>query len=192
MNRYLHPLVQADLPRKLVLLTGPRQVGKTTLARQLGQAVVYVVIFAGSVAVLGEVYGDLLRAAGASERLMELLALQSPVQSPAQPVSAARPAGGSALRFEGVGFRYPSRPAQRTLHGSASLLLRCTHGAGHGARRGRERALPSVPERWMPAPGGRRRTMPLQARARNRSGCEPGARAVLPRLACCRARPVVT
>lgn len=84
-------------------------------AGQLGQAVVYVIIFAGSVAVLGEVYGDLLRAAGASERLMELLALQSPVQSPAQPVSAARPAGGSALRFEGVDFRYPSRPAQAAL-----------------------------------------------------------------------------
>lgn len=86
-------------------------------AGQLGQAVVYVVIFAGSVAVLGEVYGDLLRAAGASERLMELLALQSPVQSPEQPVSAARPAGGSALRFEGVDFRYPSRPAQAALEG---------------------------------------------------------------------------
>ena len=38
MFRYLQPLVQADLPRKLVLLTGPRQVGKTTLARQLGEA----------------------------------------------------------------------------------------------------------------------------------------------------------
>jgi len=86
-------------------------------AGQLGQAVVYVVIFAGSVAVLGEVYGDLLRAAGASERLMELLALQSPVQSPALPVSAPRPAGGSALRFEGVDFRYPSRPAQAALEG---------------------------------------------------------------------------
>ena len=86
-------------------------------AGQLGQAVVYVVIFAGSVAVLGEVYGDLLRAAGASERLMELLTLQSPVQSPAQPVSAPRPAGGSALRFEGLDFRYPSRPAQAALEG---------------------------------------------------------------------------
>jgi ATP-binding cassette subfamily B protein len=86
-------------------------------AGQLGQAVVYVVIFAGSVAVLGEVYGDLLRAAGASERLMELLALQSPVQSPARPVSAPRPAGGSALRFEDVDFRYPSRPAQAALEG---------------------------------------------------------------------------
>ena len=86
-------------------------------AGQLGQAVVYVVIFAGSVAVLGEVYGDLLRAAGASERLMELLALQSPVQSPAQAVPAPQPLGGSALRFEAVDFHYPSRPAQAALSG---------------------------------------------------------------------------
>jgi len=86
-------------------------------AGHLGQTVVYVIILAGAFAVLGEVYGDLLRAAGASERLMELLALQSPVQSPAHPVSAPRPAGGSALRFEGVDFRYPSRPAQAALEG---------------------------------------------------------------------------
>ncbi|MFM6985939.1 MAG: ABC transporter transmembrane domain-containing protein [Hydrogenophaga sp.] len=86
-------------------------------AGQLGQAVVYVLMFAGSVAVMGEVYGDLLRAAGASERLTELLAQQSPVQSPAQPVSACRPAGGSALRLEGVDFCYPSRPGQWALSG---------------------------------------------------------------------------
>jgi ATP-binding cassette, subfamily B, bacterial len=82
---------------------------------QLGQAVFYVIIFAGAVAVLGEVYGDLLRAAGASERLMELLASESPVQSPAKPVAAPLPKGGSALAFEGVGFHYPSRPAQAAL-----------------------------------------------------------------------------
>ena len=38
MRRSIEPLIQADLPRKLVLLTGPRQVGKTTLARHLGEA----------------------------------------------------------------------------------------------------------------------------------------------------------
>ena len=81
----------------------------------LGQTVLYVIILASAVAVLGEVYGDLLRAAGASERLMELLAMESPVQSPANPLRAPQPAGGSALVFENVNFHYPSRPAQPAL-----------------------------------------------------------------------------
>ncbi len=84
-------------------------------AGHLGQTVVYIIILAGAVAVLGEVYGDLLRAAGASERLMELLHLRSPVQSPARPVQAPWPAGGSALVFDAVRFHYPSRPAQPAL-----------------------------------------------------------------------------
>ena len=83
----------------------------------LGQTVVYTIILAGAVAVLGEVYGDLLRAAGASERLMELLATESPIRSPAQPVNPPWPAGGSAVLFESVDFRYPSRPDDPTLRG---------------------------------------------------------------------------
>ena len=83
----------------------------------LGQTVLYIIILAGAVAVLGEVYGDLLRAAGASERLMELLASASPVQSPAQPLKAAAPQGGSALVFDDITFHYPSRPAQAALSG---------------------------------------------------------------------------
>jgi ATP-binding cassette subfamily B protein len=83
----------------------------------LGQTVLYIIILAGAVAVLGEVYGDLLRAAGASERLMELLASASPVQSPAKPLKAAAPEGGSALVFDDITFHYPSRPAQAALSG---------------------------------------------------------------------------
>jgi ATP-binding cassette subfamily B protein len=85
-------------------------------AGQLGQAALYVVIFAGAVAVLGEVYGDLLRAAGATERLMELLASVSPVQSPAQPVALPQGAKGSALVLDDVLFHYPSRPLQAALN----------------------------------------------------------------------------
>lgn len=84
-------------------------------AGQLGQAALYVAIFAGAVAVLGEVYGDLLRAAGATERLMELLAARSPVASPAQPVAAPVPPAGSRVAIEGVTFHYPSRPATPAL-----------------------------------------------------------------------------
>ena len=84
-------------------------------AGHLGQTVVYIVILAGAVAVLGEVYGDLLRAAGASERLMELLAMASPVQSPRDPQTAPWPRSGSALQIEHLSFNYPSRPAQAAL-----------------------------------------------------------------------------
>ena len=88
----------------------------------LGQTVVYTIILAGAVAVLGEVYGDLLRAAGASERLMELLATESPIRSPAQPLNPPWPEGGSAVVFEAVDFRYPSRPDDPTLR-SVSLQV---------------------------------------------------------------------
>jgi ATP-binding cassette subfamily B protein len=84
-------------------------------AGHLGQTVVYVIILAGAFAVLGEVYGDLLRAAGATERLMELLGTQSPVTSPVQPVTAEMPVTGSAIAFDGIGFNYPSRPNQAAL-----------------------------------------------------------------------------
>ena len=84
-------------------------------AGHLGQTVVYVIILASSTAVLGEVYGDLLRAAGASERLMELLHTTSPITSPSTPAIAPTPAAGSAIVFEKVTFHYPSRPATAAL-----------------------------------------------------------------------------
>ncbi len=73
-------------------------------AGHLGQTVVYVIILASAFAVLGEVYGDLLRAAGATERLMELLAQRSPIQSPAKPLPLPSAVGGSTLTLEQLGF----------------------------------------------------------------------------------------
>ena len=84
-------------------------------AGHLGQTVVYVIILASAAAVLGEVYGDLLRAAGATERLMELLETRSPVTSPLNPAPAHIPRAGSAIKFESVTFHYPSRPTQPAL-----------------------------------------------------------------------------
>ena len=87
----------------------------TITAGDLGQTVVYVIILASAFAVLGEVYGDLLRAAGATERLVELLHSRSSIQSPAVPLPAALPAAGSAVRMDNIGFHYPSRPLQNAL-----------------------------------------------------------------------------
>jgi ATP-binding cassette subfamily B protein len=87
----------------------------TITAGHLGETVVYVVILAGAVGVLGEVYGDLLRAAGATERLMELLDSRSPVTSPARPVPCRPAQGGSAIALEAVTFHYPSRPTTPAL-----------------------------------------------------------------------------
>ena len=84
-------------------------------AGHLGQTVVYVIILAGAFAVLGEVYGDLLRAAGATERLMELLGSHSPISSPSKPALAPVQLEGSAIEFEAIQFHYPSRPNQAAL-----------------------------------------------------------------------------
>jgi ATP-binding cassette subfamily B protein len=84
-------------------------------AGHLGETVVYVIILAGAAAVLSEVYGDLLRAAGATERLMELLDTRSPVMSPPEPVPARSSQGGSAIELDGVTFHYPSRPLTAAL-----------------------------------------------------------------------------
>jgi len=84
-------------------------------AGHLGQTVVYVILLAGAVAVLGEVYGDLLRAAGATERLMELLDSRSPVGDPAVPRALPLTERGLEVAFENVRFHYPSRPDQPAL-----------------------------------------------------------------------------
>ena len=86
-------------------------------AGHLGQTVVYVIILAGAFAVLGEVYGDLLRAAGATERLIELLRAQSPIATPEHPLAlpARQAQAGSSIELQGVTFHYPSRPATAAL-----------------------------------------------------------------------------
>ncbi len=90
-------------------------VAGTVSAGHLGQTVVYVVILVGSVAALAEVYGDLLRAAGATERLMELLATRSPIESPKQATALPIAKVGSSVSLENITFNYPSRPSSPTL-----------------------------------------------------------------------------
>ena len=92
-------------------------------AGHLGQTVVYVIMLAGATAVLGEVYGDLLRAAGATERLMELLDTRSTIVSPPNPVVVPVLTAGSAIDFEAVDFHYPSRPLQPALRNFTLKVL---------------------------------------------------------------------
>ena len=70
--------------------------------------VLYGGLLAGAFGNLSEVYGDLLRAAGASERLGELLDAEPAIRAPAEPAKLPEPARGE-LVFEGVTFRYPTR-----------------------------------------------------------------------------------
>jgi ATP-binding cassette, subfamily B, bacterial len=79
-------------------------------AGHLGQTVVYVIILASAFAVLGEVYGDLLRAAGATERLMELLHAPERIISKKNRPLPGIESAQSAIEFIATTFHYPSRP----------------------------------------------------------------------------------
>jgi len=99
-----------------VLWMGARSVGAGTMtAGELVQFVFYAAIMAASVAALSEIWGELQRAAGATERLVELLNAEDTVQDPAAPAALPRPVRGE-LAFDGVTFHYPSRPETAALH----------------------------------------------------------------------------
>jgi ATP-binding cassette subfamily B protein len=90
----------------------------TMTGGELGQFILYSVIVAGAVGALAETLGEAQRAAGATERLMELLAERSPIQSPPDPLPPApRTASGAALSVKDLTFSYPSRPGSPSLVG---------------------------------------------------------------------------
>ncbi len=78
-------------------------------AGALIQFVIYSVMVAGSVGALSEIWSELQRAAGATERLVELLNAEDTVTDPAQPAALAKPVRG-AITFDDVSFVYPARP----------------------------------------------------------------------------------
>jgi ATP-binding cassette subfamily B protein len=84
-------------------------------AGQLSQTALYITLVASSVAVLAEVWGDLLRASGATERLMELLSARSAIADPPAPRALPASRGGARVAFERVTFSYPSRPGHPVL-----------------------------------------------------------------------------
>ncbi len=88
---------------------------------QLVQFLIYAVMVAGAVGALSEIWGELQRAAGATERLVELLHAEDTVRDPVRPVALPRPIKG-ALVLQDVVFRYPSRPEISALAG-VSLVV---------------------------------------------------------------------
>ena len=98
-----------------VLWAGAHAVVQGTLsAGTLSQFLLYATMVAGSTTALGEVWGDVQRAAGAMERLIELLNTQPVIKIPSRPVSLPTPSQGR-LRLDAVTFNYPSRPLDPAL-----------------------------------------------------------------------------
>jgi ATP-binding cassette subfamily B protein len=77
-------------------------------AGELAQFVIYAILVAGSASALSEIWGELQRAAGATERLVELLQAQDTVTEPKNPLDLSQPLRGEII-FDDVHFRYPAR-----------------------------------------------------------------------------------
>jgi ATP-binding cassette subfamily B protein len=103
---------------------------------ELAAFIFYAVMVAASVGAISEVFGDLQRAAGASERLLELLAAKSLVTAPIVPEALPADLGGR-LELQQIFFHYPSRPDDWAINGvslniaaGSSLALVGSSGAG--------------------------------------------------------------
>ena len=105
-----------------VLWIGARDVRAGTMSPgELVQFLIYAVMVAGAVGALSEIWGELQRAAGATERLVELLGTTDTVRDPAAPTALPRPVKG-AIEFQDVHFNYPTRPGISALDG-VSLVV---------------------------------------------------------------------
>jgi ATP-binding cassette subfamily B protein len=93
----------------ILWIGGHDVLGGRITAGQLSAFVFYAVIVAGAVGAISEVVGDLQRAAGATERLFELLEVDAGIKAPDAPVPLPDPARG-IVAFRDVTFHYPSRP----------------------------------------------------------------------------------
>jgi ATP-binding cassette subfamily B protein len=108
----------------LVLWIGGRDILAGELsAGDLSAFVFYCAVAAGAVAAISEVWGDLQRAAGATERLCELLETVPAIVAPAQP--AAAPRAVRSVEFDAVSFAYPARPG---VHALDRFSLRLSRG----------------------------------------------------------------
>ncbi len=83
---------------------------------RLGQFVLYALFAAGALAEVSEVWGEVSQAAGAAERLSEMMATVPEIRSPEHPTPLPQPPVGS-VAFENVSFSYPARPSESALDG---------------------------------------------------------------------------
>ncbi|MCF8511315.1 MAG: ATP-binding cassette domain-containing protein [Rhodobacteraceae bacterium] len=105
-----------------VLWIGARDVRNGVMtAGELVQFVIYAVLVAGAVGSLSEIWGELQRAAGATERLIEIINAEDPVNDPAAPKALPSPVKG-AIALDKVMFRYPSRPDAPALNGISLMV----------------------------------------------------------------------
>jgi len=98
----------------ILWLGGQEVMAGTISGGELAAFIFYAVVVAGSVGALSEVMGDLQRAAGAAERLLELMHAQSEVAPPAVPQRLPEPARGE-VNFDRVTFHYPAMPDRSAL-----------------------------------------------------------------------------
>ncbi len=98
-----------------VLWIGANQVQQGSMSGgQLASFILYAALVAGGVGTMSEVWGDVMRAAGATERLLELLNAESAIAETATPQNLPQP-HQAAISFEQVTFHYPSRPTTAAL-----------------------------------------------------------------------------
>ena len=102
-----------------VLWIGARDVRADVMTiGALVQFLIYAVMVAGAVAAMSEIWSELQRAAGATERLVDLLETEDPVNDPVAAQTLTQPVRG-AIRFDNVSFSYPARPET-----AAQMILR--------------------------------------------------------------------
>ena len=99
-----------------VLWIGARQVSNGSMTGgELASFILYAAMVAGSVGTMAEVWGDIMRAAGATERLLELLHA-TPAIAEAREAQLLKDSGHAAIEFKQVTFNYPSRPLTAALN----------------------------------------------------------------------------
>jgi ATP-binding cassette, subfamily B, bacterial len=120
-----------------VLWLGARQVSSGAMTGgELASFILYAAMVAGSVGTMAEVWGDIMRAAGATERLLELLHASPAIVESSRPLALAQNKVAS-IAFNAVSFRYPSRPLKAaidnlTLHIAAGETLALVGPSGAG------------------------------------------------------------